>query len=191
MKKLIITAHPSSKWFTHKIAKSFEKWAIEKWDTVEILDLYDEKHTQDYLRFEDASELQKDEKRDSMQEKILEANELIFVFPVWWGNMPAILKNFFDVNLERGFAFKYWNKWPIWLLKWKTARVFTTCDAPSLFYKLFFLPMNLKWYFKMYLLGFCWIKLLSFDIFGLMRKKGDTEKEKILEKVYERWLGKK
>ncbi len=184
MKKLIITAHPSKDGFTHKIANSFERWAIENWDIVEILDLYDEKNTQDYLRFEDASKPEKDEKRNFMQKKILEADELVFVFPVWWSNMPAILKNFFDMNFQSGFAYKYEKKWPVWLLKWKTARVFSTCDAPSFFYTLFFLPMNLKGYFKMYLLGFCGIKLVSFDLFGKMRKKGEGDRDKILEKVY-------
>ena len=37
---LIITAHPSSKGFTHKIAESFKTGAEASGKTVEILDLY-------------------------------------------------------------------------------------------------------------------------------------------------------
>lgn len=185
MKKLIITAHPSTKWFTHKIAKSFEKWTIEKWDTVEILDLYDKENTQDYLRFEEASNPEKDEKRDIMQEKIKQADELIFIFPVWWGAFPAIMKNFIDTNLQKGFAFKYSEKWvPNWLLKWKTAKIFATCDAPWFFYKLIIFPLNIKRYMKL-VFEFCGFKINSFNLIDQMRKKWEEERWKILEKVYQ------
>ena len=43
----------------------------------------------------------------AIQEKITTADELVFVFPIWWVNMPAILKNFFDTILTGGFAFQY------------------------------------------------------------------------------------
>jgi putative NADPH-quinone reductase len=43
----------------------------------------------------------------SIQEKIKNSEELIFVFPVWWGSMPAVMKNFFDSVFITGFAFEY------------------------------------------------------------------------------------
>ena len=39
--------------------------------------------------------------------KIKEADEIVFCFPVWWGDAPAILKNWLDYNFTSGFAFKY------------------------------------------------------------------------------------
>jgi NAD(P)H dehydrogenase (quinone) len=42
-----------------------------------------------------------------MQEKILWADEIVLVFPIWWGDMPAIMKNWMDCNFMSGFAFKY------------------------------------------------------------------------------------
>jgi putative NADPH-quinone reductase len=40
MNILIITAHPSSQGFTHKIANTYSQAATEKGHTVEIIDLY-------------------------------------------------------------------------------------------------------------------------------------------------------
>jgi len=48
-----------------------------------------------------------DKVKDKLQKKMSKADEYIFIFPVWWGGMPAILKNFFDTNLSSGFAFEY------------------------------------------------------------------------------------
>lgn len=66
-----------------------------------------------------------------IQDKISRADEIVFIFPTWWVNVPAILKNFFDNIFTSGFAYRY-NKgsmFPEKLLTGKTVRVFTTCDA--------------------------------------------------------------
>jgi putative NADPH-quinone reductase len=47
------------------------------------------------------------DKIKTVHEKITGCDEMAFFFPVWWGGVPAILKNFFDSNLTSGFAFKY------------------------------------------------------------------------------------
>jgi putative NADPH-quinone reductase len=69
-------------------------------------------------------------------EKILWAEHLVWIYPIWWGSMPAILKGFIDRLFLLGFAFKkkensvWWDK----LLTGKSARIITTLDQP-------------KWYF--------------------------------------------
>lgn len=39
------------------------------------------------------------------QKKLSQSTELIFIFPVWWWDLPAILKGFIDKVMLRGFAF--------------------------------------------------------------------------------------
>ncbi len=39
------------------------------------------------------------------QKKLSQATELIFIFPVWWWDLPAILKSFIDKVMLSGFAF--------------------------------------------------------------------------------------
>ena len=41
------------------------------------------------------------------QRQIHWAEHLVFVYPVWWGGLPALLQGFFDRVLQPGFAFRY------------------------------------------------------------------------------------
>ena len=186
MKQLIITAHPSSQGFTHKIAKRFKNTSENNWNQVEIVDLYDAKYKQDYCSFEDMNDLANpDPVRDILHEKLTWADEYVFVFPVWWSFFPAILKNFFDINFSSGFAFKYGKWWKVHkLLLWKKAKIFTTCDGPWFFYKFFFFPVYLRGYFALNMLWFCGVKVVKFVLFDKMRtKKQDETREKMLQKV--------
>ena len=185
-KTFIITAHPSTQGFTHKIAENYKLSVEENGWTAEIMNLYEEQNAQPFLKFED---IKKDFPSDTevinrVHQKITDADELVIVSPIWWGQVPAIMKNFIDTNFSTWFAFKYEKGWKIqWLLKWKTAKVFLTCDAPAFIYK--FLPFanRLTGYFGMYVFGFCWMKVSGVHIFDFMRKKNDESKNKILEKV--------
>jgi len=61
------------------------------------------------------------------QESISKADHIIFIFPIWWGTMPAILKGFFDKVLLKDLAFNYENGWTP-LLKIDKTTVITTSD---------------------------------------------------------------
>src|SRR5688500_7836161 len=41
------------------------------------------------------------------QKLIAAADHLVFVYPTWWGTMPALLKGFLDRVLTPGFAFEH------------------------------------------------------------------------------------
>ncbi len=186
MHKLIITAHPSTKWFTHILANNLQELSIAQGHTVEILDLYKTEYRQDFLSFEDIrtyrDEAKNDTKTQALQSKISVADELVFIFPIWWGDMPAIMKNFMDSNFLAGFAFKYEGGKSIWLLTGKTARIIATSGAPSFFYKIL-LHVQILW--KMNRIEFCGIKQKSFTVFWDMDSH-KTDKKKYLEKL--KWL---
>lgn len=61
------------------------------------------------------------------QEIIKETKEIIFIFPIWWGTMPAILKGFFDKVLLKDIAFNYENGWTP-LLDINKSTVITTSE---------------------------------------------------------------
>lgn len=175
MNKLIITANPSTKWFTHAIANKFKELSVNNWDNVEILDLYKTNLKQEFLTFEDLNEKWIDETTKKLQEKITWADELVFVFPIWWWDMPAIMKNFYDSNFTAWFAFKYENWKPVWLLKWKTARIIATSWAPSFFYKII---LHIQFFWNMNRIWFCWLKQKSFTVFW------DIDSDKIDKNKY-------
>ena len=179
MNKLIITANPSSKAFTHQIANRLKELAIEKWDEIEILDLYKTELKQDFLSFEEPKDMWKDETTKKLQGKITWADEIVFVFPIWWWDMPAIMKNFFDSNFWAGFAFKYENWKAIGLLNDKIVRIVATSGAPSFFYKIL-LHIQIMW--NMNRIAFCGMKLKSFKVFWNI-DSSKTDKEKYLKEV--------
>jgi len=184
MQTLIVTAHPASQSFTKKITEAYQKAKQDSGNSVEILDLYKTDLRQDFLQFENPHDLSADPARDAIQTKITAADELILIFPIWWGDAPAILKNFLDQNFTTDFAFRYEKGKPVGLLKGKTARIFATCDGPGFFYAFF--PVRLSWLWHFARLGFCGVRLQSFDILGSKRAKSAADLEKFLSKVAKR-----
>lgn len=187
-KTLIISAAPNSTSFTHKIVNSYKKWLENKWqkewENFEIIDLYDEKFSQKFLKFENTNDRWEDSVRDLIQQKMTEADEYVFVFPVWWWWVPAIMKNFFDSNLTYWFAYKFSEKWQEKLLSDKTAKVFCTCWAPSFVYKIpFILWIRLKTFFAQAVFGFCGIKLKWLEIFWKIKETSEEKKLEILGKI--------
>lgn len=180
MSTIIFTAHPSSSGFTHAIATAYA--AGRPADTAEIINLYAPEWRQDFLAYETVENWPADAVREKLQAKIAAASELVFVFPIWWGDAPAILKNFLDCNLTAGFAFRYGaDGKPEKLLTGKTARVLATCDAPGWMYRLF--PVRLAWLWGLARLGFCGVKMRSFEIFDKKRRRTAAEREAFLQRV--------
>ncbi len=182
---LIITAHPSSKGFTHEIAHAYINGLQNTGKTGEIMNLYTPEWKQDYLSYEDVQTMNTLPKVQDIQSKITKADELVLIFPIWWGDAPAILKNFFDMNFGAGFAFRFLEGGKSeGLLKGKTARIFTTCDGPGFVFKTF--PGLTRWGWNLFRLGFCGIKTTSFDILDSKNKKSRSELDEFLKKVAER-----
>ena len=186
MNTLIITAHPASYGFTHTIAKTYAQTKESQEDSVDVIDLYKETRQRGFIEFENLSDLVLTEDQTYYQEKISWADEIVFVYPTWWMYMPAIAKNWLEWNLTTGFAFNFSAEGkPTGLLKGKTARVFVTADGPKFIYAIF-KPMYAMIIGKG-VLGFCGIKLASFDIFPeMIKNKNDTARNRMLETVRKR-----
>jgi NAD(P)H dehydrogenase (quinone) len=63
---------------------------------------------------------------------------LVFVFPIWWGGMPAMLKGFVDRVFAKGFAYDYAGMRPIGNLGGRAAWIITTNDTPAWYSRLFY-----------------------------------------------------
>jgi NAD(P)H dehydrogenase (quinone) len=62
-----------------------------------------------------------------------ETDELIFIFPIWWYNIPAILKGFFDKVMLKNFAYTQTATRLIGKLTHiKKTSIFTTSEAPTI-----------------------------------------------------------
>lgn len=185
MRKLVLIAHPNLHGFAHRIAERFVSASEEVAHTVRIIDLYDAKHSQWYLQLDDHNKQITNAKVSWMQEQISWAEQLVFIYPIWWYDAPAILKNWFDVNMSSGFAYRYKKNSlvPHQYLRGKTARFFVTAGAPSW---LWYTPIG-RWIFINMIigrLGFVGIWTKSFTMFGNMGKYRDKRhRDRFLAKV--------
>lgn len=175
MKKIIIRAHPRvDTWYNYALVTAIKDGIEKHGHEVKICDLYKD-YQQPFLAF---NHDEVPHKKD-IQDMITRADELIFVFPIWNMDCPAIMKNFLDVNLWQGFGYKTGaDGKTIPLLKSKTARIIATAWGPSiLYYPIWFISWNL-WRF-----GFSWIKNRSTTILGYVKTTTDTKRQKFIEKV--------
>jgi len=181
MKKIIITAAPNKSSFTHAIANSI----VSKNSDAEIIDLYSDEYNLTFLDFQNKREMEITTWIKKIQDKIKESDEIIFVFPVWWGNMPAIMKNMFDSVFVSGFAFEYWPEWKKDLLIDKKGSVIATCDAPADIYleNSDWTGINLKTYFEKSLFWFCGIKMNDFKLFWELRASSLDDRENFLKSL--------
>ena len=182
MKTLIIIANPKVDSFSFAMANKYKELATEKGYEVETIDLYRTKYQQAFFTYENANGLKTTPEMEYFQSEISKADELVFVFPYWWGSMPAILKNFIDWNFSRGFAFEYVNSRPKGLLTNKNVKIFTTTGAPSFIYKITGTNDRLKKMFQKQIIEFCGMKLKSFNIYGGV-DKSKTKTSEILNKI--------
>lgn len=104
MKTTIVYAHPWAGSFNHAVLKEVQSLFPQ----AETIDLYQDGFDP-VMREEELALFSKGEAVDPLvkqyQERLLQTERLIFIFPIWWYGMPAILKGFFDKIMLKRFAY--------------------------------------------------------------------------------------
>lgn len=120
----------------------------------------------------------------SAQEDILWADELVLVFPIWWGGMPALLKGFLDRVLLPGFAFRYEPEGQglTPLLKGKTARLIITMDTPRWIDRWVYGSPVIR-QLRYPILRFCGIKLREVLFFSPVIKSSQAQRVAWMDEV--------
>jgi NAD(P)H dehydrogenase (quinone) len=67
---------------------------------------------------------------ETEQKYIKEADVLVFIYPIWWFAMPAIMKGYIDRVFAQGFAFTIDGDRLTGLLKGKKVVIINTTGAP-------------------------------------------------------------
>lgn len=116
------------------------------------------------------------------QQAILHARHLAFVYPVWWGAMPALLKGFVDRVFLPGFAFRYRDGSARWdrLLAGRAADLLVTMDAPPWYYR-WFDRMPGHWQMKRTILQFSGIDPVRVASYGPVRTAAAAHIERLLD----------
>lgn len=109
MRVLLVYAHPNPNSFNRAMLEACQAGLEASGHQVRIKDLYQE-NFDPVLRAEHLAELQQGvipQKIAHEQEALLWAEGLVFIYPLWWFDRPAILKGWFDHVLTNGTAFEY------------------------------------------------------------------------------------
>lgn len=182
-KVLVINGHPDARSFCGGIAAQYAEVAATLGHSVQLLHLSD-------LRFESSLKtaykqkqpLEPDLERAWMLMK--DSQHLVFVFPIWWGGMPALLKGFFDRILLPGEAFNYrpgTNRCD-GLLAGRSADVVTTMDTPPWYYRwVQFEPAHRQ--IRQMILEFCGVKPVRITALGAIRGADERQRNTWLAQV--------
>jgi putative NADPH-quinone reductase len=148
MKRItIIDGHPdpSEAHLNHALADKYVQQARASGNEVRRIDV----GRIDFPLLRDPDEFYKGTPPEAIrnaQRDIAWAEHLVFFYPLWEGDMPALLKGFIEQTFRPGFSLDYGGerRFPKKLLTGKTARVIVTMGMPALIYRWFFAEHSLK-----------------------------------------------
>lgn len=177
---LVILGHPRADSFCGAIARVYGEAAEEHGLEVHTLVL---SHLEFDPNVRSASPHQQPLEPDleMARKAILEADHLVFVYPIWWGMMPALLKGFLDRILLPGFAFveRTGEQGFTGLLKGKSALLLTTMDTPPAIVK-YLLRSPGHRAFSLATLQFCGIRPVRIRMYGPVNHSTDAQREEWL-----------
>jgi len=112
------------------------------------------------------------------------AEHMVFFFPLWLGDMPALLKGFLEQVARPGFAFSREGKNPLANkgLTGRSARVVVTMGMPASIYRWYFRAHSIK-SLERNILGFAGIAPVNETLIGMVRNLESEPAKKWLAKL--------
>ncbi|MGG5370882.1 NAD(P)H-dependent oxidoreductase [Enterococcus sp. AZ196] len=140
MKTVIVYNHPYNGSFCHALLEAAVAGSEKAGNTVDVIDLdsdnFDPVMTgADLLAFRNHEMI--DWKAKEYVARIRQADHLVFIFPIWWELMPAMMKGFIDKVIFPGSTYSYTKSgygMNTLLTNLKTATVITTMNTPKIMY---------------------------------------------------------
>ena len=180
---LVLNANPKPASLSQALAERYAEAASTAGHTVQLVHLHALRFEPD-LRGGYASRQALEPDLQQLQRQILEAEHLVFAYPVWWGSVPALFKGLLDRLLLPGFAFRYdgSKSLPAQLLKGRSARLLVCLDTPA-------------WYFRWVqgapahrmmkdaVLGFCGVAPVRISAFAPVIKSTPEQRAQWLEQA--------
>ena len=183
MNVLIISGHPRKNSFSEAIVNAYVSGAIEAGVAVKKIFLSEltfnlnVTHTSPGRQFSEPEVLE-------AQHLILWSEHVVFVYPTWWGTMPALLKGFIDRVFTEGFAFNEIEGGTGYspLLRGRSAQIITTMDTPYLIYQIVYRAPGHN-AMKRAILEFCGFEMARTLTFSQIKHSGTCQRERWLNKV--------
>lgn len=130
----IWVGHPRENSLSHGLADAYQEGAETQGAEIRRMNLHDMSFDPD-LTYGYHKRKNLEPCLETWRENILWANHMCWVYPYWWGGMPAKMKGVLDRALLPSFAFQYHEKGLGWdkLLKGRTGDAIITSDTPPWF----------------------------------------------------------
>jgi putative NADPH-quinone reductase len=108
-------------------------------------------------------------------------DHIVLIFPLWCGDMPAILKGFIERVLQQDLLAieASHGKKDRFILKGKSARIVMTMGMPAWFYRWYFGAHALK-LLKRNILQFTGVKPVRTTLYGMIEAVGDAKRKQWL-----------
>lgn len=183
MNILIIDCHNVATSFCTALSAAYEEGAREAGHELKTLNLRD-MDLDKYLRYGHEKKYIPEGDVLRAQELISWCHHMVYVYPTWWAGPPALTRLFFEMTFSPGFAFKYherhkksvsWDK----LLTGKSARIISTMDAPTWYYRWIIGDPGGK-IMKRGILGFSGVKPVKASYFGSVKLSTFKQREEWL-----------
>jgi putative NADPH-quinone reductase len=178
---LIVQGHPDTDdtHLCHAIAEEYKDAAQGNGHSIEIITIAKEEIP--FLRSKNEWEgTELPQVAITGQAAIQRADHIVLIYPLWMGDVPAILKAWIEQVLRQGFAFTMdkhgWHA----SLNGKSARVIITMGMPGFAYKWYFLAHSLR-SLDRNILKFCGIKPVRWSIFGNAEDPSGNAQRKFFE----------
>lgn len=182
-KILLINGHPDRESFNFGLSDAYKKGAEKSGAEIKEINIR-ELNFNPNLEFGYRKRTELEPDLLDAQEKLKWADHIVWIYPVWWGSVPAIMKGFLDRVLLPGFAFQkregsvWWDKY----FTGKTSRIICTMDQPLWYYKLVYRSPSHN-AMKKLTMQFIGVKSVKITSIGPVRLSTDKFREKWLNKV--------
>jgi len=182
-KIVIINGHPNLESFNFGLVDAYREGAILKGAEVRVLTIATMEFDPN-LRYGYQKRMELEPDLVQAIEDIKWADHLVWVHPVWWGGLPALLKGFIDRTFLPGITYKYRENSMLWdkLLTGKTAHIITTLDQPGWYYRFVYGRPSVN-QLKKSTLQFCGVSNVKVTYIGIVRNATAAQRAIWLEKI--------
>ena len=158
LKVLVVVGHPRRQSLCQALAGAYGAGARRAGAEVRELRLCELSFDPNVRSF-DPLEQPREDAIVQAQALLVWADHVVFVYPTWWGTIPALLKGFLDRVLAPGFAFADNGPGFAPLLTGRSAELLTTMDTPRWVYRWIYGAPGHKAMARA-ILGFCGIDVV-------------------------------
>lgn len=185
MNYLVVYSHPNPKSFNSAIRETVVHALKQKKQDIRIRDLY-ALHFDPVLRASDFEALAEGKNLKDVvieQDHVRWADILVFIYPIWWGRMPAVTCGYFDRVFSKGFAYDCDAQGLKKLLIGKKVCIINTFGAPVSEYEKSGALKSLEQMSDREIFEFCGVEVICHRHFGSVPTVTEEVRKKMLEEV--------